>query len=170
MTQSVLPLVESAPNPANRRGNLRGSCAQTPDLTAIDLTQFEDLNLVMRAVCHDWEVAQPIRDAICDQFIPAMEADEASSRSVCRKARRTIHLVRLMLCTDERNRRDEGRPPAIRLRRRVSERRRPRHMRSPKEPPELSAEEIATLRRLFGANADKLVALLATAGQEDQPG
>ena len=115
-------MVESAPNPANRRGNLRGSCAQTPDLTAIDLTQFEDLNLVMRAVCHDWEVAQPIRDAICDQLIPAMEANEASSRSVCRKARRTIHLVRLMLCMDERNRRDEGRPPAIRLRKRVSER------------------------------------------------
>jgi hypothetical protein len=96
--------------------------------TSIDLRKSGDVALVLRAVQNEWDVPQHIKDAICDQLVPAIQSIPQDNSG--RHAMKLIRLVQLMLKMEARNMIDEGVPkssfPYIRHRKPGPEKRRPR--------------------------------------------
>jgi hypothetical protein len=119
-------------------GDVGGGAERTAHFNSVDLAKPGDLALVNRAVVNGWDPSQPVRDAICDQICPAMDAYMAAMKTHptpngrLRATKHVVKLVMLALKMDATNRIAEGQPKGWfpYLRKRSPEKRKPRRRRA----------------------------------------
>jgi hypothetical protein len=117
--------------PGGKKG---GAVRGEPTFDSIDLSKPGDLALVHRAVGGGWDVPQHIRDALCEQFTPALEKytdtmhNGATPSARHRAMKHLIKVVMLGAKMEAANRIAEGQPKGWfpYLRKRSPEKREPR--------------------------------------------
>jgi hypothetical protein len=120
----------------NLLGGVRGGAVRgEPTFDSINICRPGDLALVHRAVGGGWDVPQHVRDALCEQFTPALQKYTDTMRNGATPSARhraMKHLLKMVMLgarMTEANRIAEGLPRGYSplLRKRYPEKRKPRH-------------------------------------------